>query len=231
VTEEHQSPGFVIAATGLRAEAHVAERLAQVRAVAGGGDGSRLEKLLGEAIAQGGRAIISFGIAAGLAPDKRPGTCLIASEVVHEDKGYPADPLWAGRLQAALGTAELAVVAGVDRPLQSAAAKEALHAETGAAAADMESHIAAWLAAENGLPFAALRVIADPAEQAVPPAALAGMRTDGSVDVLGALAALARAPRQLPAMLRLSGNMRHAMAALFRCHRRLGPGFGFFDLG
>ncbi len=42
--------------------------------------------------------------------------------------------------------------------------KAALHSETGAAAVDMESHIAAAYAAEAGLPFAALRVISDPAQ-------------------------------------------------------------------
>jgi adenosylhomocysteine nucleosidase len=231
VSEEHPTPGFVIAATGLRAEARIAARLPKVHAVAGGGSAERLEALIREAIAQGGCAIVSFGVAAGLAPGKPPGSCLIASEVVQGAKGYAADPVWAGRLQAAIPNAELAVIAGVDRPLLSPAEKEALHAETGAAAADMESHFAARLSMEHGLPFAALRVIADPAEQSVPKAALAGIRDDGSMNVWGVLAALARSPSELPTLLRLSGHMRRAMAELLRCHRRLGPGFGFFDLG
>ena len=47
------------------------------------------------------------------------------------------------------------------------ACKAALRSETGAAAVDMESHIAAAYAAEAGLPFAALRVISDPATRAL----------------------------------------------------------------
>jgi len=43
------------------------------------------------------------------------------------------------------------------------------------AAVDMESHIAAAYAAEVGLPFAALRVISDPASRA-PPLAERGWR-------------------------------------------------------
>jgi adenosylhomocysteine nucleosidase len=229
--EERQRSGLVIAVTGLRAEARIAQRVPRVRAVTGGGVAKRLERLIGQAIAEGGRAIMSFGVAGGLAPGKGPGTCLIASEIVHEGNGYATDPAWAGHLQAVISQAELAVIAGVDDPLQSPAEKETLHAGTGAAAADMESHIAARLAAEHALPFAALRVIADPAEQAVPEAALAGMREDGSMNVGAVLAALLRSPGELPAMLRLARDMRRATAELFRCHRRVGPGFGFFDLG
>jgi hypothetical protein len=148
---------------------------------------------------------------------------------VHGDRRYPTDQTWAARLHSALG-AELATIAGVDRPLQSPAGKEALFAQTGAAAADMESYIAAGLAHEHRLPFAALRVIADPAARAIPPAALGGMGKDGSVDVWAVLAALVRAPSQLAAMIGLAADTRRAMAELFRCHQLLGPGFNFFDL-
>ena len=225
------SPSFIVAAAGLRAEARVAARVPQVRAVAGGGDGGRLEQLIRQEIAEGARAILSFGIAAGLASGKGPGTCLVAREVVHGDIRYPTNQAWARRLQSGLGGAELAIIAGVDHPLQSSVEKQALYAETGAVLADMESHFVARLAMEHGLPSAALRVIADPAARAVPPAALAGMGKDGRVDVLAVLAALARAPNQLPAMIGLAADTRRAMAALLRCHRLLGPGFGFFDLG
>ena len=45
-------------------------------------------------------------------------------------------------------------------------AKAALRATTGADAVDMESHIAARYAEQHSLPFAALRVISDPAHRA-----------------------------------------------------------------
>ncbi|HXG78248.1 MAG TPA: phosphorylase [Methyloceanibacter sp.] len=226
----NRGPGFVIAATGLRAEARIAADVPNVRAVASGGDTGRLETLIRWEIGEGGRAILSFGVAAGLAPGKTAGTCFIASAVVHSGKTYAADRVWAGRLQAALPAAELAVIAGVDRPLVSPAEKSALHAATGAAAADMESYIAARIAAEHRLPFAALRAIADPAEEAVPGAALAGMRADGRVDVWAVFAALMRSPGELPSLLRLAREMQMAMAALFRCYRSVGPGFSLGDL-
>ena len=90
---------------------------------------------------------------------------------------------------------------------------------SGAAAADMESHVVARTAAELALPFAILRVIADPAERELPPAALAGMRADGGINVGAVLASLARSPRQLPALIRLAAEAGRARAALLRCQR------------
>jgi hopanoid-associated phosphorylase len=223
--------GFVLAVSGLRAEARIAERVPEAKAVAGGGDSIRLEHLIRQDIANGAVAIMSFGIAAGLVAGKAPGTCVVGREIANGDLRYQTDQAWATRLQSAFPGADRVTVAGVDHPLQSPAEKAALYAETGAVAADMESHIVARLATEHGLPFAALRVIADPATRGVPPAALAGMAQDGRVDVWAVLASLARAPSQLPAMIALAADTRRAMAELFRCHRLLGPGFGFFDLG
>jgi adenosylhomocysteine nucleosidase len=231
VRAQRQHPAFVIAATGLGAEAWIAARLANVVTVAGGGDANSLERLIGEAIAQGGSAIISFGIAAGLVPGKDAGTCLIGNETVHRGVRYSADSTWASRLKAAIGEAELATIAGVDRPLRNPAEKRELQSATGAIAADMESHIVARLAAEHRLPFAILRVIADRAETEVPQAALAGMGNEGRLDVTGVLASLAQEPSQIPAIMRVAVDTGRAFAELFRCHRRLGPGFSFFDFG
>jgi adenosylhomocysteine nucleosidase len=225
-----KTPGFVIAATGLRAEACMAEGVDRVRAVAGGGDGRRLEALIEHQVDAGGQAIISFGIAAGLARGIAAGTCLAGGTVIHDGAAYAADPAWTASIKAAIGTTDPITIAGVDRPLTSAAEKQALQAETGAVGADMESHIVARLAAQYGLPFAVLRVIADPAEREIPSAALAGMRSDGGVDVLAVLASLLRHPGQLPGLLRLAADTRHAMAALLRCRDLLGPGLRFGDL-
>ncbi|MGZ5916860.1 MAG: phosphorylase family protein [Methyloceanibacter sp.] len=221
--------GFVIAATGLRAEGRIAARSDDVRAVAGGGDGARLAQLIERLIAEGGQAIISFGLAAGLAPSP-PGTCLVGSEVVHAGRAYRADAAWAAHIKRRLGISEPVTIAGVDHPLTSALAKRTLNAETGAVAADMESYIVAQLATRHGLPFAVLRVIADPAERAIPSAALLGMRRDGGIDVLAVLSSLVKRPGQLPALLRLAADTRAAMAGLLRCHDLLGAGLGFRDL-
>jgi hopanoid-associated phosphorylase len=231
VSGERAADGYVVAATGLAAEARIAERSPRTQAVAGGGDAARLERLLELAIAEGCRGIVSFGMAGALGRELRPGACLIGREVVHESGRYRTDEAWRARLQAKLPGARVVGIAGVDRPLVTQTQKQALFAATAAAAADMESHVAARVAARCALPFAVLRVVADPQARNLPLAALAGMRADGTTDVAAVLRSLGKDPRQIAQLVRVAADAGRAYSALLRCHRRLGPGLGLFDLG
>lgn len=221
---------FVIAATGLRAEARIAMRSAGVRAVAGGGDAARLDKLVRQLASQGGEAIISFGIAAGLAPQFSAGACLIGREVVYGKSSYAADPAWTANIKKLIGSADVVKITGIDRPLVRSSEKQAIHRASGAAAADMESHVLARIAAELVLPFAVLRVVCDPAGRELPLAALVGMTTSGGINVGAVLVFLARTPSQLPGLLRLATETTRARMALLRCSDLLGPRLGFRDL-
>ena len=116
-------------------------------------------------------------------------------------------------------------IAGVDTPLADAAGKAAFFANTGAAAVDMESAIVARAAERHGLPFAILRVIADPAHRPLPGAALVAMRADGEVDLAAVLTALVREPGQLPALMRLGLDTRRAFSALVHARALLGAEF------
>jgi hypothetical protein len=109
-------------------------------------------------------------------------------------------------------------VVGSDSIAATIARKQELRARTGALAVDMESHIAARVAARHGLPFAALRTISDTAAEALPPAALVGMKPDGTMALGAVLASLARSPGQLPALLRTGIGAERAFRALGRCH-------------
>jgi adenosylhomocysteine nucleosidase len=226
-----REPGFVLAVTGLRAEARIAERSEGVEAVSGGGDAARLEELITQAINDGAEALISFGIAAGLTWNMDAGTCAVGRNVVHDGTSYAADPIWGGHIKSVIGVADLVTIAGVDQPLRSQAEKKALHDDTGAAAGDMESHVVARLAAKHGLPFAVIRAIADPVNREIPQAALAGMSSDGSVNIGGVLVSLAKEPSSLRSLVRLAADTRLAMGTLLRCHDLLGPRLGFGDLG
>jgi hypothetical protein len=129
------------------------------------------------------------------------------------------------------GQSPLADIAGVDAPLADAAGKTALFATTGAAAVDMESAIVGRAAQRHGLPFAILRVIADPAHRPLPSAALVAMRADGEVDLAAVLGALAKDPGQLPALIRLAFDARAAFSTLVRARALLGADFASIDLG
>jgi hypothetical protein len=114
--------------------------------------------------------------------------------------------------------------------LADATAKRDAHAATGAIAVDMESHVAATVAARHGLPFAIARVVSDAADRSLPRAAQAGMAPDGGMDIGAVLRALVRDPRQLPALIRVGGEAETAFKALGRGRDLLGPRIGRADL-
>jgi hypothetical protein len=115
----------------------------------------------------------------------------------------------------------------MDVPIAGASEKRRLHARTGAVAVDTESHIAARIAAAHRIPFAACRAIIDSAHRDLPPAAMVGLRPDGTPDVLAVFRSVAKQPSQLPALIRTAVDARIAGAALRRGRRQLGAGLGF----
>ena len=220
----------VVAVTGLEIEARIAAGPG-VRTLAAGGDAHRLAVGLEREMARGATAIISFGIAGGLAAAALPGTWLIADAVVARSMRWPVDVAWAAALIARLPGALRGDLAGVDTVVAASADKRALGEATAAIAVDTESHLVAAFASNHGVPFAVFRVIADPVKQALAPAATQGMRCDGTVNLRSVLGSLARTPRQLPTLLRNAIDAKIAFRALSRGRRLLGPGLGYPYLG
>ena len=68
----------------------------------------------------------------------------------------------------------------------------------------MESFQAAALARELGVPFAAVRVVADPVERELPPAVHSGLQPDGSVALAAVFDSLAREPGQIFSLARVT---------------------------
>lgn len=213
--------GFVVAACGLALEARIAAGEG-VRAVAGAVDRNRLASELEREVVRGADAILSFGIAGGLAPDLVAGTWIVGRGVIAGANYRRCDDAWTQRLLARLPGARFGDLAGSDAPIATADAKRALHAATSALAIDTESHIAADVAFAHGLPFAAFRVIADPVNRDLPPAAGVALTTHGNVDVLAVLRSLVAAPWQLPLLARTAIDAQIAFAALRRGRKRLG---------
>jgi adenosylhomocysteine nucleosidase len=220
----------IVAVTGLAKEARIAAGPG-VRAIAGGGRVSALVAALERELARGAAAVISFGIAGGLAEDVVKGTWLVAHAIVTPARRWPCDVAWAEILAERLPGALKADLAGVDVLIAEPAAKRALQRATGATAVDTESHIAAAIAAAHGLPFAAFRVVADSARRTLPPAASLALTPDGTISGGAVLGSLARSPGQLPSLLRTAIDARTAFRALSRGRRLLGAGLAYPALG
>lgn len=166
--------------------------------------------------------ILSFGCAGGLDPSLRPGDCVIASGVRAGAAAFDADAAWALALSERLPHARRGMIAGLDAALAAHDAKARLWQDSGALAVDMESHAAALAAQRHGLPFAALRVVLDPAWRSLPQAAVAAMRDDGGTDLAALLRALARSPAEVLPLMALALDARQARRALRIVRARLG---------
>lgn len=208
------------AVTGLAAEARIARR-AGLAAAASGGEPARTRAAIQSLIAGGATSLVSFGICGGLDPTLAPGRLLLP-EAVRDEGGVRlgVDPAWHARVAAALAARGLTVltgdILGAERIVASAARKAALRRATGALAADLESHHLARAALAAGLPFLVLRAVADPADRALPPAALIELDSSGRPALAAVLLSLLRDPLQLPALLRVAEDTRRALRALDR---------------
>ena len=181
------------------------------------------------AIAHGASGIISFGIAGGLSPELAAGDCIVASAVISGKDVFATDRAWAQTLLEAIPNAIHAGVAGVETLLVSPDHKARVRRDTGAAVADMESHIAAKVAVAHGIPFAACRIVIDAAHRRLPAAASVGLRHDGTPDVRAVCRSVLRQPAQIPDLVRTAFDARVASRALRAARKELGAGLGCPD--
>jgi adenosylhomocysteine nucleosidase len=195
------------------------------------GDGRNLAAKLTAAIAdsrkrvRGCPGIISFGVAGGLAPHLRPGTCVVGSAVLSGSSKMPISAEWSQKLLQAIPGAVSGMLLGVPAPIAHPDEKRALYLRTGAIAVDMESHIVAAVGLAHELPVAAIRVITDPAKRALPASAVASMRPNGTTNIAAMLRSVIKRPRELPALFQTALDARAARATLVRGRNLLGPAF------
>lgn len=190
----------------------------------------RAAALAAEMIADGAEALISFGVAGGLAADLPAGALVAGTGVDLGGATLMADEAWTRRLSQQLPGCVSGVVAATHLAAVTPDEKFELHTTTGALVVDMESGALAAACLSRGLPFAVLRAVADPAERSIPLAALAGLEADGSVNPWAVLRALCRSPFDAPNLVRLALDNHKALSALRLACRRLGPSLGFDPL-
>ena len=239
------SPRFHLGiVTGLRYEAAIAEDAIRSVAAPPGedrvtatchGPGQSRARSAAEALLDiGACALLSFGVAGGCNPDLPSGTVILATGIRDLSPGGGGEILytnrgWQRRMKSLLlGNVllEEAMMASVANPLTDAKSKKQLFHDVGAAAVDMESAAAARVAIATGIPFMALRVIVDPADSSLPPSAMAGMTSDGTIHTVPVLRAILRRPQDIPGLIGIGLADSKARKSLKRTAAVAAPLFG-----
>lgn len=212
-------PRPVLIVTGLVQEAKIAAGPGMT-VICSSSDPAQLRVLLAGFDPTTIRGVISFGVAGGLDPQLKSGAVVVATEVMAGDCCWTASEALSEELIAGAGIGEKVFrggLAGVEKVVTGQVGKAALRSGTGAAAVDMESHIAAAYAAAAGLPFAALRVVSDPAHRALPELATTAIKPNGDIDMAKVMRGIARNPLVIRALVSTGRDFNRALRSLRDC--------------
>ena len=213
-------PRPILIVTGLVQEARIAAGPGMT-VICSSSDPQQLRSLLSTLDPSSFRGVISFGVAGGLDPTLKSGDIVVATEVLSGDArwlaGLPLNEDQIANVALKRRRVVRGGLAGVEQVIAAKAHKAALWSKTGAAAVDMESHIAAAYAAEAGLPFAALRVISDPATRALPAIAMSAVKPNGDIDLRKVLRGVARNPLSVRALVSTGIDFNRALRSLRGC--------------
>jgi hypothetical protein len=152
---------------------------------------------------------------------------VIARSVVTDADRYHTDEAWTRALLAALPGSRHGDISGADEPVADPTGKLALRRAHRTVAVDTESHLAAAVAARRGIPFAAVRVVLDPAYRSLPPAALVPLRRDGRADIRAVFGSVRRDLGQVSSFMRIIADASLAWSTLARGRRCLGHALAF----
>jgi hopanoid-associated phosphorylase len=214
---------YVLVVSGLGFEARIARKVKGTRVCCA--QAQAVAPLLAANLTPGCCGIVSFGVVGGLDPKLRPGSVIVATDIVVADGRFQTDSHWSASLSRLFPDAIRSLIFSSNEIHADPDIKRRAFGNSGAAVVDMESHIAARVAHEKGLPFAALRVVADAAHRSLPQSALDGVCIDGSTDPFAVLRGLARRPREAIGVAALAYDAWVARTTLARLQRQLGHGF------
>ncbi len=183
------------------------------------GVGGHRARLAGRKLIESGvKALVSWGSAGGLTSQVSPGSLILPHKIISaEGSIYEVDSIWHERLFRRLaGRIDLhtGLLAESKAILASPSEKRTLFESTGAIAVDMESAAVVAVAHQAGLPFVAIRAIADRADVTVPQSLLRSLDPFGRLRPLCFLGRLVVHPNDLFSVIRLARDFRAAQASL-----------------
>lgn len=167
---------------------------------------------------KGATALLSWGSAGGLSPKLFPGSLILPKTIIASNRSvYHVDTSWHESLcnrlkgQVDLHTEPLAESSTVVR---TPAEKAILSQQTGAIGVDMESAAVAAVAREEGVPFMAVRAVADAMDTTIPKSTLNAFDEFGRLNFLKLIQGFVQHPTELFALLRIGRDYQAAQKTL-----------------
>ena len=177
-------------------------------------------------LAEGASALLSWGVAGGLAANLFSGNLILPKTIISPDQSvFRVDSHWHERLCLFLrGYQDFHTGTLAESPtvLTSAAEKSAFLEQYDAVAVDMESSAIARVASDAQVPFLAIRAVADPVQMIIPRTALDASDEYGRAQPLELLYGLVRNPAELILLIRLRRHFRNALRTLAAVERLAG---------
>jgi len=191
------------------------------------GVGAKRADLAAEALLRkGAGALMSWGCAGGLISNLSPGSLVLPKVVIGADKSvYHTDEVWQKRLCSRLrGQFDLheEPLAEGTVVLTRSTEKATLFQKTGAIAVDMESAAVAAAAKGAGVPFIAVRAVADSVDITIPQSALTFADEFGRLNRSMLVRGLIKHPMDSFTLVRLGRSFRAAEKTLAKVARLAG---------
>lgn len=179
-------------------------------------------------VAKGATRLISWGCAAALCAALKPGDLIVADELIDhtgcKNAKFSISSYWHSYTSNRLSTSIAIHTGGLAESksiISSSKDKERLQSATGAVALDMESIAVARVAGLYGLPFLAIRAIADPVNMDLPLAINHSLNDQGEIILGKLLMFLALHPAELPGLIKLGLHFNAAKKTLKSVARHL----------
>jgi len=196
-----------------------------------GASATRAREAAQALVSSGCKGLVSFGLSGALDPQHVPGDVLLPDAVLNpQGQRFVTHAPWRNSLEQALSVTmpvSSGSISGSDTPLLTVEQKIASRLSSGAAAVDMESHAIAEVAARHGLPFVALRVIADSHQLEIPAWTMNGVQENGQVHEGQLFLGFLIRPWLWPKLGVLAVSNSKALKSLRRSILVVGPGLQF----
>lgn len=174
---------------------------------------------------KGVQGLVSWGCAAGLTPQFKPGDLLVADQAISDHQQFDIDTIWRNAVIETLKT-RVSAHGGklftsqvlVSRSLD----KQRIQQTNNTVALDMESCAIAEVAAKAGVAFLVIRSIADPVSMDLPQAVLTGLNDQGQVELPKLLHHLLRHPWEVVGLIKLGLHFFAAQKTLKIVAKQLG---------